>query len=253
MIIELQKLPPLPIQQSPPPQNGRRTGRASKRSIPNNNQPSLVQPIAVRRKPRNLIKDIESNDEGIPAATIAATVPIEDEVINPISRLLRMQQAAKKREPIYSVIEERGQQKRKEFVVEIECNGEKAQGIGSNKKLAKRMAAENFLIKMGYPLIEPTEMDGTKVAASGKPQRRVFFKEPEVPGQAASIASIGGSAGRQLVPGVLLMKSTDNLGNSNVHLEEYSVEMENLNNSMVNLQFQLFKQRQRTMAKIWPS
>lgn len=233
MVIELQKLPPLPVQQSPPPQNGRRTGRVSKRSIPNNNQQSLVQPVAVRRKPRNLIKDIVSNDEATPSVSIATAATVEDEVINPISRLLRMQQAAKKREPIYSVIEERGQQKRKEFVVEVECNGEKAQGIGPNKKLAKRMAAENYLIKMGYPMIEPTEMDGAKVTASAKPQRRVVFKEPEALGQAASIASTGGSAGRQLVPGVLLMKSQDNLGNVKAHLEEYSVEMEDMNNNNI--------------------
>lgn len=214
MVIELQKLPPLPSQQSPPPQNGRRAGRVLKRSIPS--QQSIVQPVAVRRKPKNLIKEVVSSDEATPSS-ISASVPattvaiVEDEVVNPISRLLRMQQAAKKREPVYSVIEERGQQKRKEFVVEVECNGEKAQGIGSNKKLAKRMAAENYLVKMGYPKMEATDVDGGKTSASGKPpQRRVIFKEPEI--GAVSIAAAGGSAGRQLVPGVLLMKTPDNLG-----------------------------------------
>lgn len=224
MVIELQKLPPLPSQQSPPPQNGRRAGRISKRSIPNTTQATVVQPVAVRRKPRNLIKDIVCTDEATAVPTVSATAAttitasvvatVEDEVINPISRLLRMQQAARKREPVYSVIEERGQQKRKEFVVEVECNGEKAQGIGSNKKLAKRMAAENFLIKMGIPKIESIEIDGAKAAQSGKLQRRVVFKEPEALGQAVSIASAGGSAGRQLVPGVLLMKSQENSGES---------------------------------------
>lgn len=213
MVDELQKLPPLPSQQSPPPQNGRRAGRVLKRSIPN--QQSIVQPVAVRRKPKNLIKEVVSSDEATPpsiSASIPATtaVVVEDEVINPISRLLRMQQAAKKREPVYSVIEERGQQKRKEFVVEVECNGEKAQGVGSNKKLAKRMAAESYLVKMGYPKMEATDVDGGKVSASGKPQRRVIFKEPEM--GAVSTAAAGGSAGRQLVPGVLLMKTPDNSG-----------------------------------------
>lgn len=250
MVIELQKLPPLPSQPSPPPHNGRRTGRVSKRSIPINNQQSLVQPVAVRRKPKNLIKDIVSSDDAMSSATTSNTATVatvEDEVINPISRLLRMQQAAKKREPIYSVIEERGQQKRKEFVVEVECNGEKAQGIGSNKKLAKRMAAENFLIKMGYPRIDGTEIDGQKAAASGKSHRRVVFKEPEILGQAqaVSITSAGGSAGRQLVPGVLLMKSQDNLGNAIDRLVLREM------NSSDSIQFQLLKHRRQMMAKIW--
>lgn len=220
MVTELQKLPPLPSQQSPPPQNGRRNGRVSKRGIPNANQQSLMQPVAVRRKPRNLIKEILSSDETTPSTTTPATVIVEDEVINPISRLLRMQQAAKKREPIYSVIEERGQQKRKEFVVEVECNGEKAQGVGSNKKLAKRTAAENFLIKMGYPNIELTDIDGSKATVSnGKTPRKVAFQESESYTQAAKGSaggSVGGSSGRQLVPGVLLIKSQDNLGNAKI-------------------------------------
>lgn len=226
MVTELQKLPPLPSQQSPPPQNGRRNGRVSKRSIPLNTQQPLVQPVAVRRKPRNLIKDIVSSDESTSSTGITSTTSptVEDEVINPISRLLRMQQAAKKREPIYSVIEERGQQKRKEFVVEVECNGEKAQGIGSNKKLAKRMAAENFLIKMGYPRIESTEIDASKTSSNGKPNRRVAFKEPEIFGQ-----SVGGSAGRQIVPGVLLMKSQDNLGKPIRHFLSFPPKWKEIN------------------------
>lgn len=209
MVIELQKLPPLPSQQPSPPQSGRRVGRVSKRSIPNSNNLATAVPAIPprRRKPKNLIKEFVSNDDTSTTSTSAT----EDEVTNPISRLLRMQQAARKREPIYTVIEERGQAKRKEFVVEVECNDEKAQGIGPNKKLAKRTAAENYLIKMGLLTPEASEVDSTKSPPGGKVQRRVIFKEPETP---IVQTSPGGSAGRQLVPGVLLMNSPDNLGNA---------------------------------------
>lgn len=39
--------------------------------------------------------------------------------INPISRLMQIQQAKKEKEPIYTVMEERGQTRRREFFMEV--------------------------------------------------------------------------------------------------------------------------------------
>jgi dsRNA-specific ribonuclease len=45
--------------------------------------------------------------------------PEYGEDINPISRLIQIQQAKKEREPLYSLLEERGVPRRREFVMEV--------------------------------------------------------------------------------------------------------------------------------------
>jgi hypothetical protein len=45
--------------------------------------------------------------------------PEYGEDINPISRLIQIQQAKKEREPVYSLLEERGMPRRREFVMEV--------------------------------------------------------------------------------------------------------------------------------------
>lgn len=57
------------------------------------------------------------------------------EEINPISRLIQIQQANKEREPIYTVLEERGAPRRREFVIEASVNGHSCTGVGPNKKV----------------------------------------------------------------------------------------------------------------------
>lgn len=39
--------------------------------------------------------------------------------INPISRLIQIQQAKKEKEPIYTLIEERGEPRCREFVIQV--------------------------------------------------------------------------------------------------------------------------------------
>jgi len=39
--------------------------------------------------------------------------------INPISRLIQIQQAQKKKEPVYSLVAERGLPRRREFVMQV--------------------------------------------------------------------------------------------------------------------------------------
>lgn len=89
------------------------------------------KPQPVKRKSRNIIKEQSQGGE------------IEEEV-NPISKLIQIQQALKEREPVYTVVEERGAPRRREFVIEVSASGRTARGIGTNKKMAKRLAAESM-------------------------------------------------------------------------------------------------------------
>jgi len=63
--------------------------------------------------------------------------------INPISQLIQIQQSRKEKEPVYTVIDERGTARRREFVIEVSAAGFTASGTGPNKKLAKKIAAES--------------------------------------------------------------------------------------------------------------
>lgn len=159
-----------------PPQEQRQNHRINKRSLPNEDTSS-------RRKPKNIVKEL--NTSGVSDSSN------DDEGINPISRLLRMQQAAKKAEPVYVVIDERGHRKGKEFVMEVECNGQKAQGSGPSKKLAKRMAAKNYLILAGID-----KDDGTTTQTNKSPtkSRKISFKA----GQTEDASDGNVSPGRDL-------------------------------------------------------
>lgn len=185
MLEELKKLSPLqpsPVTRSPAT---RSTGRLHKRNIPNNS--------AAKKKARNLIRDVAQTDN---------TTPVDDELTNPISRLLRIQQARKLKDPVYVVIEERGQQRRKEFVIEVTVNGEKAQGIGPNKKIAKRCAAENIMINLGYSKPSDTPNASKGAVAVNDKSKNVTFKELATP-----VTNNGGTFGRQIAPGLLLMNN----------------------------------------------
>jgi double-stranded RNA-binding protein Staufen len=62
--------------------------------------------------------------------------------INPISRLIQIQQAKKEKEPVYTMIDERGLPRRREFFIKVTVGTQSAVGSGPNKKVAKRAAAE---------------------------------------------------------------------------------------------------------------
>lgn len=111
MIEELKKVPP------PSPPNQRILKNKRKLQLP------------LKKKTRNLIK--EKTDADVP------------EDINPISRLIQMQQARKEKEPVYNLLEERGVPRKREFVIEVTASGQSAQGVALNKKLAKKIAAES--------------------------------------------------------------------------------------------------------------
>lgn len=130
----------------------------------------------------------------------------ENELSNPISMLLKIQQAAKQSEPIYVMAEERGQGRRKEFIMDVACTGFAGRGVGASKKLAKRDAAKNVLVQMGYA--DYGNLDLATLNAVDK-ARKVTFSEAKVYNENSG-QLIRGAAGRQLVPGILLMKSPEN-------------------------------------------
>jgi double-stranded RNA-binding protein Staufen len=77
--------------------------------------------------------------------------------INPISRLIQVMQSRKEKEPEFCLIGERGQNRYREFVVQVNCVGLTQTGFGPNKKLAKRAAAVAMLEEIGYvkPMPQP--------------------------------------------------------------------------------------------------
>jgi len=162
MLEELKKLPQLP-QQVPKP-----------KKMPGN-----------KKKNRNLIKLQKANmDYGVG--------------INPISRLIQIQQAKKEREPVYTLVAERGLPRRREFVMQVTVGEEVCTGVGPNKKLAKRNAAEQMLQQLGYsrPSPQPNKSSiksPSSEGGSGGSDKKVKFLDQE-----------HGTA-RQLVPGVLVL------------------------------------------------
>uniref|UniRef100_A0A452SLC4 Double-stranded RNA-binding protein Staufen homolog 1 n=1 Tax=Ursus americanus TaxID=9643 RepID=A0A452SLC4_URSAM len=79
--------------------------------------------------------------------------------MNPISRLAQIQQAKKEKEPEYLLLTERGLPRRREFVMQVKVGNHTAEGTGTNKKVAKRNAAENMLEILGFkvPQAQPTK------------------------------------------------------------------------------------------------
>ncbi|KAK5639109.1 hypothetical protein RI129_011601 [Pyrocoelia pectoralis] len=164
--------------------------------LPNtNNQIALKRKRVVnKKKQRNLIK-----------VNTDRTTDYTEE-INPISRLIQIQQANKEKEPVYNVIDERGAPRRREFVIEASVNGHISTGIGPNKKVAKRNAAEALLQSLGYSNTSPPQPTVPKPAIKVEKEvetiektRKVTFMEEKQENH------IGGSGGRQLVPGLLLV------------------------------------------------
>ncbi|XP_073993632.1 double-stranded RNA-binding protein Staufen isoform X2 [Rhodnius prolixus] len=163
-----------------------------------------------KKKSRNLIKDTNTQTPAQVKEQKYEAESVED--MNPISRLIQIQQAKKEREPVYTLREERGIPRRREFIMEVKMGEHSFIGSGPNKKLAKRNAAEGLLQQLGYS--SPT------LSRSGHPlpqqhtPKQVRFSD-EKPVSSSGNGSVGGVSGRQLVPGLLLMN--DNKATSSQH------------------------------------
>ncbi|KAM4842275.1 double-stranded RNA-binding protein Staufen homolog 1 isoform 2-T4 [Thomomys bottae] len=118
------------------------------------------------------------------APSKSQTGPEYGQGMNPISRLAQIQQAKKEKEPEYVLLMERGLPRRREFVMQVKVGNHTAEGAGTNKKVAKRNAAENMLEILGFkvpqaqpakPALKSEEKTPVKKAGDG---RKVTFFEP---------------------------------------------------------------------------
>lgn len=115
------------------------------------------------------------------------TSPEYGQGMNPISRLAQIQQAKKEKEPEYMLITERGLPRRREFVMQVKVGSHTAEGNGTNKKVAKRNAAENMLELLGFKVPQPqppkpalkTE-EKTPVKKTGDGRKVTFFEPGSV-------------------------------------------------------------------------
>ncbi|KAM9296062.1 double-stranded RNA-binding protein Staufen homolog 1 [Gastrophryne carolinensis] len=140
---ELKKLPPLPIVEKLKPR--------------------------IKKKTKSIVKLPSSPDYG--------------QGMNAISRLAQIQQAKKEKEPEYTLLTERGLPRRREFVIQVKVGNQTTEGSGTNKKVAKRHAAENMLELLGFkiPLAPPKPaLKNDEKAPVKKPgdARKVTFFEP---------------------------------------------------------------------------
>jgi len=155
------------------------------------NVPKPRKQTNTKKKSKNLIKvEVESKEAADPKQSI-----------NPISRLIQIQQAKKEKEPVYTLIGERGMPRRREFFIKVEVGPYNAVGSGPNKKVAKRAAAESLLQMAGYSRPAPLPSKPSLKSpgeTSDKPKKLTFLDEVKAEDSGSS-----GSASRQLVPGLL--------------------------------------------------
>ncbi|XP_064473325.1 double-stranded RNA-binding protein Staufen homolog 2-like [Ornithodoros turicata] len=144
------------------------------------------RPAPTKKKARNLVREART-DGGPPPA------------LNPISRLIQIQQAKKEREPTYTVLAERGDPRQREFVMQCLLGNLNTQGTGPNKKTAKRNAAEAMLQCLGYS--KPV----TRPVMEGGDQAPVWEETPKAPQTQGCETRVDPRGGRQLVPGLLLV------------------------------------------------
>lgn len=182
MLEELKKLPSLPPAMLKP-----------KIKAPNN-----------KKKNRNIIK-VQKAD---PSYGIG---------VNPISRLIQIMQANKKREPVYTLVEEKGLARRREFIMRCQVDEQMADGVGPNKKLAKRNAAEAMLQLLGYsrpspqptkPAIKMTSSSEGGVGGGSGSDKKVTFVDSTKPANGVKELSPSISTGCQVVPGLLRLNQS---------------------------------------------
>ncbi|XP_046335336.1 double-stranded RNA-binding protein Staufen homolog isoform X2 [Haliotis rufescens] len=174
-----------------------------------------------KKKNRNLIKLSDSlvpsggsaygaaveRTDGLHAGQVQKADPSYGSGINPISRLIQIMQAQKKKEPVYSLVAERGLPRRREFVMQVQVEDHTCTGVGPNKKLAKRNAAEAMLQLLGYSRPSPQPAKSSIKTSTGPDvgtgDKKVTFSDNS-PDNGASLGGIT-KTGRQLVPGLLLI------------------------------------------------
>lgn len=145
--------------------------------------------VVFKKKNRNFVKKAE------PSCDIVG--------MNPISRLIQIQQTQKKKEPIFMLLEERGLSRQREFVMQVQVEEHTCIGVGSNKKLAKRHAAEDMLQLLGYnkPSPQPAK-PALKMQGEASNNKRVTFSDSPQEQEYLGPAVVNG---RQTIPGLIVL------------------------------------------------
>lgn len=159
--------------------------------LPPNTPKSKTKPVNNKKKNRNLIKQMQKAD------------PTYGVGINPISRLIQIQQAQKKKEPVYTLLAERGLPRRREFVMQVQVDDQTCSGVGPNKKLAKRHAAEAMLQLLGYnkPSPQPAKPAIKMQGDTSIGEKKVTFLDAtDDQGQPTVL-----NGSRQVVPGLIVL------------------------------------------------
>lgn len=200
------------------------------RKLPTLAAPSFPRPKSKiqinKKKNRNLIKSELQQQKADPNYGVG---------INPISRLIQIMQAQKKKEPVYTLVTERGLPRRREFIVQVEVEEKTCTGSGPNKKLAKRAAAEAMLQVLGYtkPSPQPTKSSFKNPAAGEGGQtngdKKVTFVEGDSPGDGDSKVST--TPNQQRVPGLLHLPPRQSASNAGPASNQQTVTKE----STINL------------------
>ena len=100
--------------------------------------------IKNKKRVKNIIKAIKENPD------------YGKGTLNPICRLIQIQQANKGPEPVYELVEEKKKFRRQEFIVQVTVGDKKCVGNGTSKGKAKQNAAQSMLVLLGYqPLPQP--------------------------------------------------------------------------------------------------
>ncbi|XP_023933375.1 double-stranded RNA-binding protein Staufen homolog 2 [Lingula anatina] len=161
-------------------------------------KPKIKRPMA-KKKNRNLVKVVPE----VQKASLDYGVGI-----NPISRLIQIQQAKKEKEPVYTLVAEKGMPRKREFIMQVTVGDKQCKGTGPNKKLAKRNAAESMLQELGYsrPAPQPTKSSIKTANGEGGIDKKVHFVDSaEGASNGAEPVDAKPVSGRSVkVPGVLV-------------------------------------------------
>lgn len=166
-------------------------------SLPQTTIRPKAKPAANKKKNRNLIKQMQKAD------------PTYGVGINPISRLIQIQQAQKKKEPVYTLLAERGLPRRREFVMQVQVEDQTCKGVGPNKKLAKRHAAEAMLQQLGYnkpspqPVKPAIKRDIQGDVNTSLSEKKVTFSDNTE--ESSQPAPVMNGQSRQMIPGLLVL------------------------------------------------
>uniref|UniRef100_A0A1B6KRJ9 DRBM domain-containing protein n=1 Tax=Graphocephala atropunctata TaxID=36148 RepID=A0A1B6KRJ9_9HEMI len=128
---------------------------------------SLMKRKSKKKTSRNLIKSVEK----LAQEEIDYDYSIPEEM-NPISKLMQIQQQRHDVEPIFRLVEENSQDLSKRFSIEVTIGELSFVGFGPNKKTAKRKAAEGVLEKLGYSAIS-----GKHRLSSSESKKKEFSEE----------------------------------------------------------------------------